>query len=292
MPIRFRQRQATVFAFACRNAAFRISHLGAFRLEQILRTRLSAHLAEVPLGFVVSSGSGTLKKVLLDDVRNLHAFVADSTPFIGRSVVAPVASLIMLMLVDWRLAATSIALLCFGALLMYFVMRDSASLRKEYAQSQERINAAVIEFVQAMPVVRTFDDGSGSFRRFQEALAGYRLALKKWIAATGISARLGMLILSPVPTLIAVVGVGMVLLGHGSLDFPSLIAALLLSTGMADALMPLMWLNNFIKKSQASALRIQEILNVPVLSKTSAPQQPKDASVRFDRVWFRYENRQ
>ncbi|WP_310598887.1 ABC transporter ATP-binding protein [Desulfobulbus sp.] len=281
----------TVFAFVCRNAAFRTSHLGAFRLEQILRTRLSAHLAEVPLGFVVASGSGTLKKVLLDDVRNLHAFVADSTPFIGRSMAAPAASLVMLMLVDWRLAATSVALLCFGALLMYFVMRDSVSHRQEYAQSQERINAAVIEFVQAMPVVRTFDDGSGSFRRFQEALAGYRLALKKWIAATGVSARLGMLILSPVPTLVAVAGVGTLLLARGSLDFPALIAALLLSTGMADALMPLMWLNNFIKKSQASALRIQEILNVPVLPKTSVPQQPKDASVLFDRVWFRYENR-
>jgi hypothetical protein len=57
-----------------------------------------------------------------------------------------------------------------------------------------------------------------------------------------------------------------------------LIAALLLSTGMADAMMPVMWLNNFIKKSRASALRIQEILDVPVLPKTSIPQRPRDAS--------------
>ncbi|WP_211248500.1 ABC transporter ATP-binding protein [Desulfobulbus elongatus] len=282
----------TALSFVCRNAAFRTSHMGAFRLEQILRTRISAHLAEVPLGFIVTTGSGALKKVLLDDVRNLHAFVADSTPFIGRSVVAPVASLIMLMIVDWRLALTSIALLCLGGVLMYVVMRDSVSLRKDYAQSQERINTAVIEFVQAMPVVRTFDDGSGSFRRFQEALASYRVALKKWIAATGVSARLGMLILSPMPTLVAVSAVGVLLMAKGWLDFPSLIAGLLLSTGMADAMMPLMWLNNFIKKSQASALRIQEILSVPVLPKTSAPQQPRDASVQFDQVWFRYENRQ
>jgi ABC-type multidrug transport system, ATPase and permease components len=205
----------TVLSFVCRNAAFRASHLGAFKLEQILRTGLSAHLAEVPLGYVITAGSGTLKKVLLDDVGNLHAFVADSTPFIGRSVVAPMASLLILMVVDWRLAATSVALLCFGAMLMYVVMRDSVSLRKDYAQSQEQINAAVIEFVQAMPVVRTFDDGSGSFRRFQEALTGYRLALKKWIAATGVSARLGMLILNPVPTLVAVTAAAILLMAYG-----------------------------------------------------------------------------
>ncbi len=282
----------TAVSFLCRNFAFRISHLGAFRLEQILRTELSVHLAAVPLGYIIATGSGALKKVLLDDVKSLHAFVADSTPFIGRSVVAPVASLVLLLAVDWRLALTSIALLCLGGFLIFLVMRDSVELRKSYEQGQEQINTAVIEFVQAMPVVRTFGDGTGSFRRFQEALASFRVALKQWIEITGISARFGMLILSPLPTLLAVATVGTVLLHHGSLGFPALIAALLLSTGMADAMMPLMWLNSFIKKSQASALRIQEIQAVKRLPVTDAPRSPADASVSFHHVSFRYENRE
>lgn len=281
----------TILSFVCRNYAFRVSHLGAFRLEQILRTELSAHLAAVPLGYIITTGSGALKKVLLDDVKNLHAFVADTTPFVGRSVVAPVASMLLMLAVDWRLALTSIALLGLGGILMFLVMRDSVELRKEYEQGQERINTAVIEFVQAMPVVRTFDDGTGSFRRFQEALASFRVALKRWIAITGVSARFGMLILSPLPTLLAVSAVGTALLYQGSLGFPALIAALLLSTGMADAMMPLMWLNNFIKKSQASALRIQEIQAVKRLPVTDTPRSPADASVSFHKVSFRYESR-
>ncbi len=43
---------------------------------------MASHLAKVPLGYVVSAGSGALKKVIFDDVRALHAFVAD----VGRAV--------------------------------------------------------------------------------------------------------------------------------------------------------------------------------------------------------------
>lgn len=75
-----------IVSFLCRKGSFVTSHLGAFRLEQIFRTRLSDHLAKLPLGFITNTGSGTLKKVLVDDVNMLHAFVTDSTPFIGKSL--------------------------------------------------------------------------------------------------------------------------------------------------------------------------------------------------------------
>ena len=45
---------------------FGISHLGAFFLEEDLRTRLSKHLAQLPLGYVITTGTGALKKVLLE----------------------------------------------------------------------------------------------------------------------------------------------------------------------------------------------------------------------------------
>jgi ATP-binding cassette subfamily B protein len=76
----------TVLGFLSRLYSFVVSHFGAFRLEEILRTNLSAHLAIIPLGYIISNGSGALKKVMLTDVKNLHAFVADSVPMIAKSV--------------------------------------------------------------------------------------------------------------------------------------------------------------------------------------------------------------
>lgn len=281
----------SVISFLASKYAFFVSHLGAFRLEQILRLRLSEHLAKVPLGYVVSIGTGALKKALLDDVKNLHAFVADSTPMIGKSVAAPVASLIAILLIDWRLAIASVSVLVVGGIVMRSVMRDSVTHRQNYERSQSDINRAVIEFVQAMPVVRTFDDGSGSFKRYSGSLNEYKKNLKAWIAQTGVGARIGMTVLGPMPTLLVTAVVGGYFVVHGSLDFASFAAALLVSTGMADALMPLMWMSNFNKKSQAAAIRIQEILDVEMLPESSKNISPSGASVVIDNVSFRYPSR-
>ena len=277
-----------ILSFVIKYYATIVSHLGAFKLEEILRTIITTHLAKIPLGYVISTGTGAFKKVLLDDVKNLHAFVADSTPMISRSIATPVASLVALIIIDYRLAAVALGVLLLGAAIMYFAMKDEASRRSKYEQSQSDINKAVIEFVQAMPVVRTFDDGTTSFKRYNKALLRYRIHLKAWIAATSTPARISMIILSPMPTLIAVTLAGILLVSGGGLSFAVFIAALLVSTGMADALMPLMWASEFIKISQAAAIRIHEIMDLPELKSVPACQKPTKFDIFFDNVSFKY----
>lgn len=280
----------TIIAFVLRFLSFVVSHLGAFRLEQILRTNLSLHLAKIPLGYIISNGSGTLKKVVQNDVKALHTFVADSTPMIAKSIVAPITTLIVLLVIDYRLALASISILILGFISMSYAMRDSEELRQKYDQSQNDINKAVIEFVQAMMVVRTFDDGTSSFKRYSKALLAYRENLNNWMQLSAIPAKLGMIILSPLPTLLAVLSTGIILLNNSQIELFALITALFLSTGMADSMMPLMWLQNFIKKSQASALKIQEIMNIPTLPISNKPQTPKSFHIEFKKVSFKYDN--
>ena len=278
-----------IIAFTTRLSAFVVSHLGAFRLEQILRTKLSLHLSKVPLGYIITTGSGALKKVMQSDVKGLHAFVADSIPMIAKSVVAPIFTLIILILVDYRLALASLLVLFIGAIIMAYTMKDSAYFRQLYEKSQSEINKAVIEFAQAMPVVRTFDDGSQSFKRYNNSLFTFKDNLSNWMEQTSTSAKLGTIILSPLPTLIAIFLVGIYFVNNGTMQLSSLILGLFLSTGMADSFMPIMWLQNFIKKSQASAIRIFEVLDVEALTETEINQNPKNNSIVFDKVSFSYD---
>ncbi len=280
-----------IISFLTRYYSFVISHLGAFKLEEILRTNITAHLAKIPLGYVITTGTGALKKVLLDDVKNLHAFVADSIPMIGKSITTPIASLFALLIINYVFALVALSVLLIGAVIMYFVMKDSINHRKNYEQSQSDINKAVIEFIQAMMVVRTFDDGTSSFKRYNESLLRYRVHLKAWIAETSTPAKISMTILSPMPTLLAISLLGIFFVLNGTLDFVSFIAILLVSTGMADALMPIMWMSNFIKKSSSSALRIQEIMDLPQLTYKKDKQILKNLNIEFDKVSFKYENR-
>ncbi len=279
-----------VGAFLSKIASFTVSHLGAFKLEQILRTDISSHLAKVPLGYIITQGSGGLKKVMQDDVRNLHAFVVDSTPMIARSITAPLLSLIVLFIADWRLALASLFVLFFGFIAMGYTMKDSVEYREKYEKSQTDINKAVVEFVQAMPVVRTFEDGTSSFKRYNKALKSYRENINEWMSKTAFSGKFGMVILTPLPTLLMVFLAGILLQTYFTLELSSFILALFLSTGLADSLMPLMWLNNMIKKSQTSAFKIHEVLDIKELKISKNPKSPKSYDIEFENVSFSYEN--
>lgn len=281
----------TVLGLGTKLAAFTVSHLGAFDLEVILRTALSEHLARVPLGFLTQKGSGAITKVIQDDVKTLHVFVADSTPFYGRSVAMPAVTLVLLFAIDWRMALASIGVLAIALVAMSFAMRNFDALATRYEAERENINNTVIEFVQAMPVIRTFDDGSSSFGRYQNALNGFREVFIIWLKQAGVSVKLSMVLLSPLATLLALFAIGAFFYANGSIEFSTWLAILLIGAGLAESIMPLMWLNNFIRKAQASAKRIQELLKSPVLPISDNPQVPADSAIEFDSVSFSYGNR-
>ena len=250
----------TLAAFALRGYAFRVSHLAAFRLETLLRSQLAERLAQVSLGFLHDRGAAALTKVMQDDVRGLHVFVADSTPLYARAYAAPLIAFVVLLVVDWRLALVAAAVLAVGMVIFGLVMRNAGESTAAYNAAREQVNVAVVEFVQAMPVVRTFDGGETSFGRYQRALDNYLQMLLGWYQAD-------------------------------ALPFATWLAVLLIGTGMAEALLPYISLYHLIEQGKISAERIIEVLDAPVLPVLAPPQTPKDASVSFHHVHFRYPGR-
>lgn len=178
-----------VLTFVLRLQAFNLSHYAAFRLEKVLRGELACKLVKLSLGELQRMGSGMLVKVIQDDVKSLHIFVADSTPLYVRAVLMPLATMALLFSLDWRLALAALAVLVFGAVVLVLARRSSGEMQQRYHQTREQVSAAVIEFVQAMPVVRTFDSGSSSFGRYQHALENWVAVLKTWYRRAGYSAQ-------------------------------------------------------------------------------------------------------
>lgn len=275
-------------AFTTRSLAFNVSHLAAFKLEVILRTALTEHLALVPLGYVITTGSGAIKKLVQDDVKALHAFVADSTPLIGQAYTIPVLSLVAMFLADWRLGLITLAVIPIGMIFIQLALRDYSTQRDAYDQANEQINGVIIEFVQGMQVVRTFDDGSSSFARFQRSLDSFTQTLREWNSKTQLSGRLGTLLFEPLPTLLVVSTAGAWLMMQGSLPFPRLLVFLLLAPRLCGAFKPIFTLSHFINQSNAGALRIGKVLAEPILPQPQSPQSPKIADITLQNVTFAY----
>jgi ATP-binding cassette, subfamily B, bacterial IrtA/YbtP len=271
--------------------AFRVSHFGAFRLEEILRQQLTTHLGNLPLGYVMTTGSGAIKKIIQDDVKALHAFVADSTPLMGRAYAAPLFALGVLVWADWRMTLATITLAPLAMVLMQLAMKDYAERRRDYDDANEQINNTVIEFVQGMQVIRTFDDGTSSFVRFRDALDEFTQKLKRWSEATATSGRMGYLLFQSLPTTLVTVISGSWLMIQGWTTFPTLLLFLLLAPSVIGGFMPLMMLSHHINHSNAAARRIGQVLAEPALPTPSHSQTPKDASITFKDVSFTYGDR-
>lgn len=275
----------------CKVWAFRVSHLGAFRLEEILRNRLADHLAKLPLGYVITTGSGAIKKIIQDDVKALHAFVADGTPLMAKAYTSPVLALLVLLWVDWRMTLVTITLMPAAMILMQLSMKDYAAKRREYDDANEQINNTVIEFVQGMQVVRTFDDGTSSFIRFRDALDEFTDRLKRWSEATATSGRIGYLLFQPLPTTLVTAIAGSWMMIQGWINFPVLLMFLLLAPAVIGGFMPLMMLAHHINRANAAARRIGQVFAEPELPQPAQPQVPTDASITFENVSFAYDQR-
>lgn len=280
-----------IAAYLCRLQAFSQSHYAAFRLESILRTRLCDHLSRVSMGFIQQFGASKLSKVIQEDVKELHVFVADSTPLYARAFIAPIFTLIGLMVLDWRLTLAIVALLVGGIAVLAFAMRNHSDLSKSYMETREQVSAAVVEYVQAMPVVRTFETGSGTFARYTKALDKYLQIVVPWYRSVSFSSRFSLAVLHPMPTLLVLVWVGTWLIWNQQLDLSTWVAVLLIGTGAVEAITPLISLQHLIEKAKMSVMRIEQLLNEPELSSADKPIKPKNQTVKFANVAFQYDEK-
>lgn len=279
---------AVLGRFVLRVVGSDISHHASFDLETVLRTDLVEHVARLPLGEVRRLGSGALTKVVQDDVRRLHAVVADVTPMLGYAIAAPIVGIVTMFLLDWRLTLAALALAPVVVIGMRLAMRDYPRLRQQFDDANEAINAEVIEFVQGMQVVRVFDDGTATSRRFRQRVDDFTEVLRHWSNSTKSSSILSRVLLGPLPCLAVIATVGTWLVANGSADVADLVAFFVLGTTVFDAVQPVMWLTHLIQESKASALRICDVLDIAEMPMAAQPQTPQDGSVRFREVTFRY----
>ena len=96
-------------------------HVVDARFAADLRSRLLRKLSRLPLGWFTARGSGSIKQLLQDDTLSLHYLVTHAIPDAVTAIIAPVAVLVYLFAVDWR-----VALVLFLPVLVYLALTSSA----------------------------------------------------------------------------------------------------------------------------------------------------------------------
>ncbi|MCV7380395.1 iron ABC transporter permease [Mycobacterium alsense] len=263
-------------------------HVVDARFANQLRTRLLTKLSRLPLGWFTARGSGSVKQLVQDDTLSLHYLVTHAIPDAVAAVVAPVAVLAYLFVVDWR-----VALVLFGPVLVYLVLTSSLTVQSgpRIPQSQrwaERMNGEAGAYLEGQPVIRVFGGAAASsFRRRLDEYVGFLVAWQRPLAG---KKTLMDLATRPSTFLWLIAVTGTLLVVAGRMDPVSLLPFLLLGTTFGARLLGIAYGLGGIRAGMLAARRLQNALDEPELAvqPRQAIHGDSPATVVFDHVTFGY----
>ena len=280
----------SILFYTLRTYAHDKSHYAAFELEKILRTRLIKKINQLPIETVRNMGNGNLVKTLIDDIKELHAFVADAPPLKAEAFVTPIFTLLVLFIFNWVFASIVFAITLVTFLLLSFIMKKAELLKESYNNATIQINSKIIEYIQGMSAVRTFDAGEGAFGQYQKALENYSQVVFHWLQSMRLSTKIARSLFSAMPmSIILVIGLSLAQL-NDQISFITTFCFLLLAIGIAESVHPVMSLFQILQKSKTAIERIVEVENLPILKASFNPLLPDNNEIIFKNVGFSYQN--
>lgn len=261
-------------------------HVVDMRFSSEVRRRLLDKLARMPLGWFTDRGSGSVKKLVQDDTLSLHYLVTHAVCDAVAAVIAPVAVLVYLFAVDWRMA-----LILFLPILVYIgttatMVYQSGPKIAEASKWAERMNGESAAFLEGQPVIRVF--GGAAASSFRRRLDDYIAFLNEW-QRPFIGKKTFMDLVTRPSTflwLIATAGTGFVVAGW--MAPATLLPFLVLGTTFGSRLLGIAYGLGGIKEGAQAAQRIAVTLDETELSTHDAAPSPTAAGVVFDGVSFGY----
>jgi ATP-binding cassette subfamily B protein len=264
-----------------------LSHIAAFNILYDIRIKLSEKLGKLPLGYFNYKTTGSLKKVMDEDVEYLEVFIAHGIPETTGIIATLILTVGYLFVVDWRmtLAACAGIVLALGSLSLMF--KSGTSLMKSYYLAKDRMNATIIEYVQGMAAIKAFTQTTESFAKYGNSVRDYHEIEEEWSLQSVLPWTL--FTLSITANIIFLLPAGILLLNNGTLSMPVFILFLLLGLGICAPLYKAMQSMNVLVQTQQATERIHSILNAPILAEPETPGLPADLTIEFKDVHFSYQ---
>ncbi len=155
--------------------ALMLSHLAAFEIEIGMKKAGFTKVMQMPLGFFNQHSSGKMRKIINDGATSTHSFLAHQLPDMASTMVTPIILLVMLFVFDWRLGLACLVPIILSFITMSLMMtQEGKKFQSQYLTSLEEMSSEAVEYVRAIPVVKTFGQSVHAFTRFYNSIESYR----------------------------------------------------------------------------------------------------------------------
>lgn len=269
--------------------ALMCSHLSAFHIAGNMRKTQMEHIAKLPLGFIGEMGSGKIRRIVNDSSAATETYLAHQLPDMAGALTTPLGMIVMLFLFDWRFGLICLVPVILGFVSMFKMAGPKmADDMKNYQNALADMNNEAVEYVRGVPVVKTFGQTVHTFKRFKGSIDNYY----KFCIAYCKKCRMPMLLYTVFINSAFAFLITLALILTGGAVTQSILLSLIfyviftpvISTSMTKVLF--MSENGMVVNDALT--RIHSILEIKPLSDAKNPQHPRDNSVEFQNVSFRY----
>lgn len=263
-----------------------VSHNAAYGTLLCLRTSLQKKFENLPLGVIQDKGTGTVKKLFVDDVDSLEVLLAHSLPEGVANLMIPVAVIFALFVVDWKLALLSLASIPLSLWAMKTMYAVGMQKMGPYYAAGKKMNNTIIEYVNGMEVVKVFNRDADSYARLRDDVLAYRDYTLAWYKAAWPWMAMYSSLLPCTIILTLPVGSWFVLRGWSTLA--DLILTLCLALSIGTPLLKSLSFLPTLPQLNYKIAALEQVLEAAPLAQTEDDFHGADDSVRFAHVSFAY----
>lgn len=267
-----------------------LSHIAAHNILYHIRVKLAEKFGTLSLGYFNENSTGTLKKVMNEDVEYLELFIAHGIPEIISVIVTFLLTAAYLFTVDWRMTLAALVGIPVAIFAQFLIIQKVQFLIKGYYEAMNRMNDTIIEYVQGMPVIKAFTQTAESFTKYQNSVSDYQNYEKKWALQTLFPLTLFTVSLNA--NILVLLAVGAWLLLAGNLSIPTLILFLVLGLSICTPLFKFIQAAETIVQTQESLKRLYEIMNEPPILDPEKGISPTEVNIEFKDVYFSYQDKE
>ena len=262
------------------------SHNLAFSIIEDTRKRVVEKLSRLSMGTIEEKSSGKWSQFVVETVDKMEKPIAHVIPEVLANVIIPIVIVVIIFILNWKIALANLVTLPLGMLFSMLMMKDYEAKSKRYIEASKKMNAAAVEYIQGIKVIKAFNKSASSYDKFQKAVEDNRDSMLDWYLSVCFAMVAAMEVLPS--TLLIVLPVGLYLFMTGGITIPTLIMCILLSYASYKPLLKAMAYTDAMANVRVVFGEIKSVLDLPELIRHDTAPDPQGFDVRFENVIFGY----
>ncbi|BDB01448.1 ABC transporter ATP-binding protein [Clostridium botulinum] len=269
------------------NLSTTVSHTATYATLEEIRLRLVSKLSRVPMGYIIETPSGKLKSIIVDQVESIESTLAHLIPEMTSNLLVPIAIVVYMFILDWRMALVSFITLPIGFLCYKGMAKDYEKRFSGFVGASKKMNTTVIEYVNGIEVIKAFNQSANSYEKYTDAVTGNANYAVNWMKDCQIFMSMCFTVWPAV--LVSVLPFGCYFCMKGSLTIPVFITIVILSLGIVEPILSAISFTDRIGQIGTVVGDVSKVLDAPELERPTKEKKLKDLTIELKDVKFSYD---